>query len=446
MRFRNWLGDVRRRGQEPTGAGKWDKQGVGGLMGVSDRGAARRSARRSSTLMGVLAIAAGIVIVMNLFKVSASLSLLTADLGIGASAGSWLVTVCTVVAVVLVLPAGGLADRFGPKRVGLFGLACAALGSAVGALCTDIGPLLASRALEGVGYGLTGVVSPAIIAEAFPPERRGFPMAVWSCWMDLGMLAVLNVANLVIDPAVASSWKGLWWLCAALTAGLAAVYALAVREGPRPEAGAGAGESVLLTSLAGALKSPATWVVSSVFLLYNVGVLSLLTLAPLYCQTQLGLGAAEANSYTSLLTIGMISGAFATGLVLVRVRTLRGRIMLLAASMALAAAVLGGAYVYTVDQIVPFMLLGGLALSIMPAVGFTIVPETPASPAFAGAAIGLFMLMGNLAGFGTPLIGGLMESAPAVLSATLVAVSLTGAALSLLLLRLMGGSAPAQGA
>ena len=446
MRSRNWLGDVRRRGQEPTRAGEWDKQGVGGLMGVSDRGAARRSARRSSTLMGVLAIAAGIVIVMNLFKVSASLSLLTADLGIGASAGSWLVTVCTVVAVVLVLPAGGLADRFGPKRVGLFGLACAALGSAVGALCTDIGPLLASRALEGVGYGLTGVVSPAIIAEAFPPERRGIPMAVWSCWMDLGMLAVLNVANLVIDPAVASSWKGLWWLCAALTAALAAVYALAVREGPRPEAGAGAGGSVLLTSLAGALKSPATWVVSSVFLLYNVGVLSLLTLAPLYCQTQLGLGAAEANSYTSLLTIGMISGALATGLVLVRVRTLRGRIMLLAASMALAAAVLGGAYVYTVDQIVPFMLLGGLALSIMPAVGFTIVPETPASPAFAGAAIGLFILMGNLAGFGTPLIGGLMESAPAVLSATLVAVSLTGAALSLLLLRLMGGSAPAQGA
>ncbi|WP_157780589.1 hypothetical protein [Gordonibacter urolithinfaciens] len=52
-------------------------------MGVSDRGAARRSARRSSMLMGVLAIAAGIVIVMNLFKVSASLSLLTADLGIG---------------------------------------------------------------------------------------------------------------------------------------------------------------------------------------------------------------------------------------------------------------------------------------------------------------------------------------------------------------------------
>ena len=82
----------------------------------------------------------------------------------------------------------------------------------------------------------------------------------------------------------------------------------------------------------------------------------------------------------------------------------------------------------------------------MPAVGFTIVPETPASPAFAGAAIGLFMLMGNLAGIGTPLIGGLMESAPAVLSAILVAVSLTGAALSLLLLRLMGGSAPAQGA
>lgn len=415
-------------------------------MGVSDRGAARRGARGGSALMGVLAIAAGIVIVMNLFKVSASLGQITADLGIGASTGSWLVTVCTVVAVVLVLPAGGLADRFGPKRVGLVGLACAALGSVAGALCTDIGPLLASRALEGVGYGVTGVVSPAIIAEAFPPERRGVPMAVWSCWMDLGMLAVLTVANLVIDPAVASSWKGLWWLCAVLTAAVAAVYALAVREGPRPDPGASGEAGGPRPLLAGALKSPATWVVSLVFFLYNVGVLSLLTLAPLYCQVQLGLGAAEANSCTSLLTIGMISGALATGLALVRVRTLRGRIMLLAASMVLAAAVLGWAYVYTVDQIIPFMLLGGLALSIMPAVGFTIVPETPASPAFAGTAIGLFMLMGNLAGFGTPLVGALMESAPAVLSAALAAASLAGAALSLLLLRLMGGRPSAPGA
>ena len=114
--------------------------------------------------------------------------------------------------------------------------------------------------------------------------------------------------------------------------------------------------------------------------------------------------------------------------------------------MVLAAAVLGWAYVYTADQIIPFMLLGGLALSIMPAVGFTIVPETPASPAFAGTAIGLFMLMGNLAGFGTPLVGALMESAPAVLSAALAAASLAGAALSLLLLRLMGGRPSAPGA
>ena len=120
-------------------------------------------------------------------------------------------------------------------------------------------------------------------------------MAVWSCWMDLGMLAVLTVANLVIDPAVASSWKGLWWLCAVLTAAMAAVYALAVREGPRLDPGASGEAGGPRPLLAGALKSPATWVVSLVFFLYNVGVLSLLTLAPLYCQVQLGLGAAEAN-------------------------------------------------------------------------------------------------------------------------------------------------------
>lgn len=404
-------------------------------MSASSGQAVRRGARGSSTLMGVLAIGAGIVVVMNLFKVSASLSLLTADLGIDASAGSWLITVCTVVAVVLVLPAGGLADRFGPKRVGLVGLICAALGSAAGAFCNELGPLLATRAVEGIGYALIGVVSPALIAQAFPPEKRGVPMAIWSCWMDLGMLAVLNVANFFIDPAVVSSWTNLWWLCAVLIAVVAVVYAFAVKEAPRPPAGEGEPGP----SLAQGLKSPATWMVALVFFLYNIGVLSLLTLAPLFCQTQFGLGPAEANSYTSLLTLGMISGAFATGLVLVRVKTLHGRIVLLVVSMVLAALVLGWAYVYTFDQIVAFMLLGGLALSIMPAVGFTIVPETAATPAFAGLSIGLFMLMGNLAGFGTPLIGALLESSPATVALVLVVVNLVGAALALMLLTRVKG-------
>ncbi|MEG1827477.1 MAG: hypothetical protein RR218_09470 [Gordonibacter sp.] len=39
--------------------------------------------------------------------------------------------------------------------------------------------------------------------------------------MDLGMFAVLGVANLSIDPAVVASWTHLWWVCMVLTVAVA---------------------------------------------------------------------------------------------------------------------------------------------------------------------------------------------------------------------------------
>ena len=123
------------------------------------------------TLVGMLA---AVAIAINMFKVPPTMGLLMADLGIGPALGGWLMTVPTVTGLVLALPSGGLTDKFGPKKVGLFAILSAAVGSLIGSFAPNIELLLFSRFVEGLSFALIGVAVPAIIALWFlaREERR----------------------------------------------------------------------------------------------------------------------------------------------------------------------------------------------------------------------------------------------------------------------------------
>lgn len=108
----------------------------------------------------------------------------------------------------VLLPGGELADRLGARRLALIGLGVFALGAGLGALCTSIATLTATRVVQGVGAGL---VSPAALAGAvsgFPPERRGSALGIWG--------ASAGVANLV-GPLLGGlltvwlGWRAAWW-------------------------------------------------------------------------------------------------------------------------------------------------------------------------------------------------------------------------------------------
>ena len=90
-------------------------------------------ARKSSSVRGwlvtLVGMLAAVAIAINMFKVAPTMGLLMADLGNGPPLGSWRITVRTVTQLELALPSGGLNDKFGPKKVGLFAILSAAVGS-----------------------------------------------------------------------------------------------------------------------------------------------------------------------------------------------------------------------------------------------------------------------------------------------------------------------------
>jgi DHA2 family methylenomycin A resistance protein-like MFS transporter len=122
----------------------------------------------------------------------------------------------------LLFPGGRLVDRFGARHIALLGLVVFAVGAAAGAVVSNLGLLVVTRVVQGIGAGL---VSPAALAGAvsgFPAERRGGALGIWG--------ASAGVANL-IGPllggllTVAFGWRADWWALVPLA--LLAAWAIA---------------------------------------------------------------------------------------------------------------------------------------------------------------------------------------------------------------------------
>jgi MFS family permease len=124
----------------------------------------------------------------------------------------------------LQVPAGRLCDRFGARWVGTAGLAVTALGSLAALAWREAAFAIATRALAGIGTGLSFVAG----SDYF---RRTIGSAVAQGVYGAGSMAAGSVAIAVIPQ-----W-GVWqapFITAAAVAGIGAVLlTLAPREGPR---------------------------------------------------------------------------------------------------------------------------------------------------------------------------------------------------------------------
>jgi EmrB/QacA subfamily drug resistance transporter len=99
--------------------------------------------------------------------------------GSGRDALSWVLDGYFVVIAALLVPAGGLADRFGHKRIFLLGIAGFTLASLLCAIAPSLELLIAFRVLQGVGAALIAPTSLALVLDAFPAERRAAGVGLW---------------------------------------------------------------------------------------------------------------------------------------------------------------------------------------------------------------------------------------------------------------------------
>ena len=99
--------------------------------------------------------------------------------GSGRDALSWVLDGYFVVIAALLVPAGGLADRFGHRRVFLLGMAGFTAASLLCAAAPSLPLLIAFRVVQGVAAAMIAPASLAIVLDSFPLERRSAGVGLW---------------------------------------------------------------------------------------------------------------------------------------------------------------------------------------------------------------------------------------------------------------------------
>jgi EmrB/QacA subfamily drug resistance transporter len=99
--------------------------------------------------------------------------------GASRSALSWVLDGYFVIIAALLVPAGGLADRYGHKRIFLIGIGVFTVASLACALAPTLGTLIGARVVQGAGAALIAPASLAIVLDSFPPERRAAGVGLW---------------------------------------------------------------------------------------------------------------------------------------------------------------------------------------------------------------------------------------------------------------------------
>ncbi len=356
-------------------------------------------------LVVLIAILAQVTFAIGLMKVPANMMLIMTGFGVDPVAAGNLMNFNGIVALIIALPAGIIMQKFGARNVLIGALAITICGNLLGVLAgTDnFGLLLASRAVEGFGYGMQVVTAPQLISEWFPAQLRGLPNGISSIWFGIGQLVSLNVATML--PGVQEGvWLGSWWFTIICMAVLLVLVILFVKSPPAAEnqlelEERPAGQKVSIVS---GLASPTTWLILFVFFLFGYVNSAFGSYSPTYRQQDFGMDMGAANGMTSIATIAMLVSGFVGGFILNKVKVTKRPVYLLILSVLVGIMGLAMFNLPSADVLVPFLILFGFILQLFPGCAYSVAPEAAASPETVPTTMGVLGIGQNFAGvFGT---------------------------------------------
>ena len=200
---------------------------------MSDEAALRVATPQGHWVIVAAVLGSGVVF-LDGTVVNVALPAISADLGASVRGLQWMLDSYLVTLSALLLLGGSAGDRYGRRRVFVYGLAGFAATSVVCGLAPGTGFLIAARALQGVAGALLVPASLSIISSSFDPDDRGRAIGAWS-----GLAAVAGAVGPLLGGWLvdAGSWRLIFFLNVPLAAAAGFIALRHVPETRDDEAG-----------------------------------------------------------------------------------------------------------------------------------------------------------------------------------------------------------------
>jgi nitrate/nitrite transporter NarK len=327
------------------------------------------------------------------------LPLVRADLGISFTQAGILSAVATLSYALGQIPAGFLADRFGPRRpfyIGLFGWSLLSLGFA---LIHDFWLALASQFVAGAFRAMMFAPGLALLASWFPPQRRATAMGLYMVGGFAGNIVLALAGPLLIDLY---GWRAALMLLAVPGLIAAFVFKAAATEQPRWKASS----RLDYSDIAQLARHPVMWACCGLQVVRFSVVTAFVVWLPSFLVADRGMSVQTAGLIVAMGAALTATSNMVGGYVSDRLRN--PPLVIGGSFAALACASILLATVESVPLLLAVIAVSAIFLQFYFGSIF-LVPVEVLGPRIAGTATGVGNLFANIGGFVTAYAFGVVK-------------------------------------
>src|ERR1700692_518249 len=184
-------------------------------------------------VIALLVALASFMEVLDTTIANVALPYIAGGMGVSEDEASWVVTTYLVSNAIILTASSFLARKLGRKTFFLISLGLFTLSSLLCGFAPNLNALLLFRILQGLGGGGMVPVAQSILADAFPPAKRGQAFAVFGVAVVVAPVVGPTLGGWLSDNI---SWHWCFLINAPVGAIAMALIALVLRESPTARA------------------------------------------------------------------------------------------------------------------------------------------------------------------------------------------------------------------
>ncbi|HGM5336666.1 TPA: MFS transporter [Serratia marcescens] len=182
----------------------------------------------------VIAICLGTFItLLDISIVNVTLPAMLESLQTNMSGLQWVVDAYALCLSALILSSGPMGDRFGRKRVWIYGVTLFTIGSLVCALAPSLNALLLGRVIQGVAGAAIIPAALSLLTHAFPKDKQRMrAIGIWSSVSSLALVVGPILGGILVHTC---GWPSIFWINVPIGIIALILGGWSIRESAHPE-------------------------------------------------------------------------------------------------------------------------------------------------------------------------------------------------------------------